>query len=121
MKTKQWYWAYTNDPITWIFDTIEEARDHAIEMGMFDDICGKDAYMDFEEQLLFELSEDELTEYSPYLFAPTKTVENRLLNLIKQHGSIVIKECGAGLFIEKFSDSKGIGNIIDNKVVAKFI
>jgi hypothetical protein len=31
-ETKKWYWAYTNDPITWIFDSIEEARDHAIEI-----------------------------------------------------------------------------------------
>ena len=85
------------------------------------------------KNLFFEASEDELKDYEPYLIcamikkehintrpSPIK-VEDQLLNLIKQHGSIVIKECGAGLFIEKFSDSKGIGNIIDNKVVAKFI
>lgn len=75
-NTKKWYWAYTNDPMTWIFDTIEEARDHAIEQGMFDEICGKDAMIDFEEQLLFELSEDELKDYLPFFMAAKSEVQD---------------------------------------------
>lgn len=48
------------------------------------------------------------------------SIEKQLLNLIKQHGSLVIKECRAGLFIERYKDSKGIGNMINNKISAKF-
>lgn len=128
-----WFWGYENNETFYFFNCIDEARDHAIKAGMFDEICGKDAYMDFDENLFFEASENELKDYTPYRMICVinkdhlhprprpLTVENHLLNLIKQHGSIVIKECGAGLFIEKFSDAKGIGNIIDNKVIAKFI
>jgi len=68
----QWYWAYENSPITQIFYTLEEARDHAIKTGMFDEICGKDAMIAYEEELFFELSECELEEYQPYLIIRQK-------------------------------------------------
>ena len=66
-ETSIWYWAYDNNPITWIFNTLEEARHHAIKTGMFDEICGKDAMMAYDEELFFELVEYELEDYYPYL------------------------------------------------------
>lgn len=64
----KWFWAYTSPSIdgkTYIFNTLDEARDHAIAKGEFDDLCGKDAFMAYEENLFFEVCEDELEEYSP--------------------------------------------------------
>lgn len=76
MKTKQWYWAYSDGIVTWLFNSIDEARERAIKQGMFDEICGKDAYMDFDEQLFFEVSESDLKDCQPFLFAPKAEVQN---------------------------------------------
>jgi hypothetical protein len=64
----QWYWSYTStgiDGITYIFETLDQARDHAIAHGEFDEICGKDNFIAHDENLFFEIREDELEEYSP--------------------------------------------------------
>lgn len=64
----EWYLGYTStsiDGTTYIFKTLDEARDHAIAHGEFDEICGKDNFMSHEENLFFEVREDDLAEYSP--------------------------------------------------------
>ncbi len=65
----KWYWAYTasstKDETTYIFNTLDEARDHAIAKGEFDEICGKDAFCAHDENLFFEVREDDLHEYMP--------------------------------------------------------
>lgn len=62
MSNKKWYWAYTDNGMTYLFNSHEEALDHAVGQGIFDEICGKDAMMAFDEALFFEISEDELEE-----------------------------------------------------------
>ncbi len=60
----KWYWAYTSscvNQILYTFNTLDEARDHAIANGEFDEVCGKDAFMAHEENLFFEIREDEIT------------------------------------------------------------
>ena len=64
----KWYWAYTTpsiDGVTYLFNTLDEARDHAIAHGEFDEICGKDAFCAHDENLFFEVREDDLHEYMP--------------------------------------------------------
>jgi len=68
MSTK-WYWAYNNDPITWIFKSLDEARDRTEKRGMFDEIYGKDAMMAYDEELFFEVSENEIEVYQPCLLS----------------------------------------------------
>lgn len=71
-ESYKWYWAYENNNFVWMFNSLEEARDHATKHGMFDDICGKDAYMEFDENLFFEVSENEREDYQPYLIVRSK-------------------------------------------------
>lgn len=66
MSTK-WYWGYNDRGFTWLFNSLEEARDHAVGQGIFDEITGKDAMMAFDEELFFEVLEDDLEDYQPYL------------------------------------------------------
>jgi len=61
MNTK-WYWAYSYNDFTYLFNSLEEARDHAVEQGLFDEICGKDAMMAFDEELFFETQEEDLKD-----------------------------------------------------------
>lgn len=69
----KWYWAYENNNFVWLFNTLDEARDHAIyKTGMFDEICGKDAFIAYDEELFFEVSENELEHYQPYLIIRSK-------------------------------------------------
>lgn len=66
---KKWYWGYINNQgQTCIFNCIDRARAHATRYGMFDDICGKDAMMDFDENLFFEISENELKDHRSYSY-----------------------------------------------------
>jgi hypothetical protein len=64
----KWYWAYTSpsiDGITYLFKSLDDAREHAIAHGEFDDIHGKDAFVEYDERLFFEVREDELEDYLP--------------------------------------------------------
>jgi hypothetical protein len=70
-ESYKWYWAYTSsyvDGTTFIFNTYDETLNHAIANGEFEEIYGKDAFIDYEQELLFEVGEDELEEYSPIKF-----------------------------------------------------
>ena len=66
MNTHKWYWGYNDQDTTFLFHSLEEARDHAVGQGIFDEITGKDAMMAFEEELFFEISISELEEVQPY-------------------------------------------------------
>lgn len=73
--SKKWYWGYISSSIegtTYIFETLDEARDHAILHNEFDEICGKDNFMAHEESLFFEVCEDELEDYAPYTICNKK-------------------------------------------------
>jgi len=65
----KWYTAYknTSDGFTYFFDTHEKAVDHAYENGEFHEIYGKENCMDHEMNLFFDVPENEVNEYSPYL------------------------------------------------------
>jgi hypothetical protein len=66
----KWYWAYTSpsiDGTTYVFNTEDEALDHAISNGEFDEVF-KDNWPDKQNELLFELGEDELPDYLPIQF-----------------------------------------------------
>lgn len=61
------YWAYTSpsiDGTTYVFNTENEALDHAIANGEFDEVF-KDHLPDKQNELLFEVREDDLEEYTP--------------------------------------------------------
>jgi hypothetical protein len=75
LEPEKWYWGYENNNFVWFFDTHGAAQDHATKEGMFDEICGKDNMMAFEENLFFAASESELEDYNPYLIV-TKEVED---------------------------------------------
>lgn len=62
-KPLKWYWAYESHK-TFVFDTYEQAFEHASEHGEFDEICGKESMMEYENELFFEVLEEELKEYS---------------------------------------------------------
>lgn len=76
---EKWYWAYTSssvDETTYVFNTLDEARDHAIKNGEFDEICGKDYFIEHDEKLFFEARMDELKDYSPLVFCPMCEVKH---------------------------------------------
>jgi hypothetical protein len=77
-ETKQpykWYWAYEESGIDnkiFLFDTLDEARDHAIKKGEFDEISCKDSMIEHEENLFFEICENDLENYSNLQFTNQK-------------------------------------------------
>lgn len=67
----KWYWAYTESGLstrTFLFDTREDALNHAIKHGEFDEVSNKDYFIAHEENLLFELAENDTPDYEPFEF-----------------------------------------------------
>ncbi len=67
MKKIKTYWGYNDCGTTYLFNSFEEALDHAVGHGVFDEVVGRDAIMALEEALFFEVSEDKLEDHEPYL------------------------------------------------------
>lgn len=64
----KWYTAYEDyKGITLVFNSYDEAIDYAIHTGVFEEVCGKDNFDKFSENLFFDVEESELDEHSPYL------------------------------------------------------
>jgi hypothetical protein len=73
MNGEKYYWAYESSCVEnkiFIFHTYDECLDHAIKHGEFDEISCKEYMMAHEENLLFEISEEEVTELSKYWRCP---------------------------------------------------
>jgi hypothetical protein len=93
----KWYWAYTStavDGVTHVFETLEQARDHAIANGEFDEICGKDQFVEHDENLIFEVREDELEDYAPILFDGNKLPQWYRDLKINYEKEAVCNDCG---------------------------
>lgn len=50
---------------TYLFDTQDEAYTFAEKEGAFDECCGKEQWCETYDEVLFEVTEDELEDYKP--------------------------------------------------------
>jgi hypothetical protein len=68
IMSSKWYLAYesTRSGITYISEDYVTTLEHAIEHGEFDEISGKENFMDHEQNLFFEVSEEDLKDVIPY-------------------------------------------------------
>lgn len=66
----KWYVGYksTSTDITHIFNDLNDAQQHAHEHGEYDEITCKESMIAKDEELFFEVCEDELEEYAPIQF-----------------------------------------------------
>jgi hypothetical protein len=59
---------------TYLFDTQDEAYAFAEKNGAFDECYGKEQWCDTYDDILFEISENELEDYKPFLMPKEKLV-----------------------------------------------
>lgn len=67
-SNEKWYTCYEDyKGVTLAFKTYDEAMEHAMRSGVFEEICGKDNFEKFQENLFFDVEESELHEHVPYM------------------------------------------------------